>query len=158
MSRPLPALLLATLLVGIASPARADITGFFGMSPSPDTKSAKGFAVGFGLLVVGFEFEYSSIAEDEIELLPSFKVGSGNVLVQTPTPGIQLYGTIGGGIFRERLFDQQETSYATNVGGGAKIKLIGPLRARVDYRVFKLTGDPINDVYHRIYVGANLAF
>src|SRR5262245_10704555 len=68
MSRPLPALLLATLLVGIASPARADITGFFGMSPSPDTKSAKGFAVGFGLLVVGFEFEYSSIAEDEIEL------------------------------------------------------------------------------------------
>lgn len=158
MSRPFAALLLAVALLGVATPAHADLTAFLGFSPTPDTHRARGFAVGFGLIVVGFEFEYSSMSEDELELLPSLKTTSGNVLVQTPTPGIQLYGTLGGGLFRERLFERQETSYATNVGGGAKIRLAGPLRARVDYRVFKLTGDPLHDAYHRFYVGANLAF
>lgn len=158
MTRPFAAALLALSLVGFATPAHADLTGFFGFSPTPDTHTAKGFAVGFGLVIVGFEFEYSSISEDEIELLPSLRVGSGNLLVQTPTPGIQLYGTIGGGVFRERLVERQETSFSTNFGGGAKIRLAGPLRARVDYRLFRLTGDPLHDVYHRFYVGANLAF
>ena len=43
-----------------------------------------------------------------------------------------------------------------NTGGGVKFSLIGPLRVRADYRVFTLKGDPLHDVVHRIYVGANL--
>jgi hypothetical protein len=39
-----------------------------------------------------------------------------------------------------------------------KISLLGPLRARVDYRVFKLQGDPLHDVVHRVYAGVNLRF
>jgi len=39
-----------------------------------------------------------------------------------------------------------------------KIRLIGPLRARFDYRVFRLRGEPLYDVVHRFYVGANLNF
>jgi hypothetical protein len=39
-----------------------------------------------------------------------------------------------------------------------KISLVGPLRARVDYRVFSLKGSPIQPTVHRVYVGANLAF
>ena len=29
-----------------------------------------------------------------------------------------------------------------NTGGGVKITLLGPLRVRVDYRVFTLRGEP----------------
>jgi hypothetical protein len=28
----------------------------------------------------------------------------------------------------------------------------------VDYRIFKLQGEPVHDVYQRFYVGANLKF
>ena len=45
-----------------------------------------------------------------------------------------------------------------NTGGGAKISLIGPIRARVDYRVFRLQGEPQHDVVHRVYAGVNVAF
>ena len=41
---------------------------------------------------------------------------------------------------------------------GAKIGLLGPLRVRVDYRIFKLLGSPTHDMYQRFYVGANLNF
>jgi len=160
MSRPIAALAAALLVLGLARPASADITGFFGFSPTPETHSARGFAVGFGVLVVGFEFEYSSVSENEEDGLPSFRTGSGNILVQTPieVSGLQLYGTIGGGLYRERLEDRQETSFTTNLGGGAKIRLVGPLRLRLDYRLFRLTGDPLHQTYHRFYAGANIGF
>lgn len=148
------------LILGAARPASADITGFLGLTPTPETRGAKGFAVGFGVLVIGFEFEYSSIGENEDKLAPSLKTGSGNLLVQTPieVSGVQLYGTVGGGLYRERLIDTQETSFTTNLGGGAKIRLVGPLRLRLDYRLFRLNGDPLHQNYHRFYAGANIGF
>ncbi len=86
-----------------------------------------------------------------------------NLLVQTPrgvVPKMQLYATIGGGFFRERFdaLDIQETGFGTNVGGGAKIELAGPLRLRLDYRVFKFTGDSVYQKPQRFSVGLNLAF
>ena len=45
-----------------------------------------------------------------------------------------------------------------NTGGGVKINLAGPLRARVDYRVFNLKGNPRHNNVQRIYAGLNLAF
>jgi hypothetical protein len=45
-----------------------------------------------------------------------------------------------------------------NLGGGAKIRIKGPLRVRLDYRIFKLNGSPLYSPYHRFYAGANLAF
>jgi hypothetical protein len=46
-----------------------------------------------------------------------------------------------------------------NVGGGVKMNLAGPLRLRLDYRVFTLRG---SDVRHskpqRFYAGLNLKF
>jgi hypothetical protein len=32
------------------------------------------------------------------------------------------------------------------------------VRARVDYRVFNLRGEPLHSTVHRVYAGANLAF
>ena len=144
-------------LVGTASPAAADLTAFIGFSPTPESHSAFGFAAGAGLLIVGFEFEYARLGEDEVELIPSLTTVSGNLLVQTPTK-VQLYGTIGGGGYRERLFERQETHFSTNLGGGVKIPVVGPLRVRFDYRLFTLHGSPLHDKVHRFYAGANLAF
>ena len=84
----------------------------------------------------------------------------GNVLLQTPFAilGFQPYFTTGGGVYRERSGPQSETSFGANTGGGVKISLVGPLRARVDYRVFKLEGEPLHSTVHRVYAGVNLKF
>lgn len=151
----------APLLVLLsATPASADLTAFIGVSPSPERHFAKGLAIGAGLVIVGFEFEYSEISEDVPEGLPGVRTGSGNILLQTPIPigGWQFYGTLGGGLYRERLQDHRETSFAGNIGGGAKFTLAGPLRLRFDYRVFNLLGSPLHSRVHRFYVGANLGF
>ena len=151
---------LATLLTVVASPAFADGTIFIGGTTTPSTRQARGFAVGVGLLIVGFEFEWSNSSEDPAEGAPRLRSGMGNVLLQTPfaISGFQPYFTIGGGGYQETLATRSETNFGVNTGGGVKISLIGPLRARVDYRVFTLKGDPLYDVVHRIYVGANLKF
>jgi len=155
---PVPVIALTILfLTAVASPARADITAFIGLSPTPERHTLRGFSAGVGLLIVAFEFEYAKISEDDLDLLPGLKTYSGNVLVQTPTR-TQLYATAGAGGYRENLGSLQETHVGTNIGGGIKIPLIGPVRVRLDYRIFKLQGTPIHSVYQRFYVGGNLAF
>jgi hypothetical protein len=147
-------------LAGTAAPARADITAFLGLSPTPERHALKGFSGGFSLLVVGFEFELSHLGEDTIDQLPGLKTYSGNVLVQTPVEvmGTQFYATAGGSGYREILGSHQESHVGINLGGGAKIKLIGPIRVRLDYRVFQLRGNPLHSTYQRFYVGGNLKF
>ncbi len=153
-------LLVGLMLLGTAAPASADATAFIGTTSSPANRTAKGFALGMGLLIVGFEFEYSSTSEEPSELAPSLRTGMGNVLLQTPVAifGFQPYATMGAGAYRERLGDIQETNVGVNTGGGVKISLLGPVRARVDYRVFNLRGDPLHSTVHRVYAGVNLAF
>lgn len=153
-------LILGALLLTTASNAWADVTLFYGTATAPSNRTTRGFALGAGLLVVGFEFEYGDTVEDETDLAPSLRTGMGNVLIQTPfaIAGFQPYFTTGAGVYRERLGDLSETNFGLNNGGGVKISLIGPLRARIDYRVFSLRGSPIEDTVQRLYVGANLKF
>jgi hypothetical protein len=155
-----PALALI-FVFGLARPVSADATAFLGTSSNPTNRLTRGFSVGFGLVIVGFEFEYSKVAEAEDEGAPSLTLGMGNALLQTPDLGtIQLYFTAGGGIYRERLeaTDHQETNFGANTGGGVKIPLAGPLRLRVDYRLFKLRGSPLYSQAQRFYAGVNLRF
>jgi hypothetical protein len=154
-------LFLAATLLCAASTAWADATVFLGTAFDPSNRTTRGFALGAGLLIVGFEFEYGHIVEDSLEGSPSLHTGMGNVLIQTPVAilGLQPYFTTGGGVYREELGDlRSETNFGINTGGGVKISLIGPLRARVDYRVFALKGSPIEATVQRLYVGANLKF
>ena len=143
-----------------STPAFADATAFLGSTVTPANRPAKGVAFGIGLLIVGFEFEFSSTDEAIDEAAPALRTGMGNVLLQTPFPvaGMQFYVTTGAGLYRERLGDRQETHAGFNTGGGAKITLLGPIRARVDYRIFHLRGDPLHSTVHRVYAGLNLAF
>jgi hypothetical protein len=151
-------LLALGLLMTHPAPAAADLTAFLGEATTPATRSAKGVSVGIGLVIVGFEFEYAKIAEDEREAAPSLTTGMGNIVIMTPTSKLQLYGTTGGGVFHEQLREFTTTNVATNVGGGVKIALAGPIRLRLDYRVFKLNGTPIVDRVHRFYGGLSLSF
>ena len=148
------------LLLITATPAAADATVFIGSTTTPSNRTAKGFAVGVGLVVVGFEFEFSSTGESAEDAAPRLRTGMGNVLLQTPIPiaGMQFYFTTGGGIFQERLNDESKTNLGVNTGGGVKVSLLGPVRARLDYRVFKLRGEPLHSTVHRVYAGLNLAF
>ena len=156
------AVIAAAGLLSAAAPARADITAFLGANTTPDNRMARGLAVGAGLLIIGFEFEYSDTSESITPgtVAPSLKTGMGNVLLQTPfaIAGIQPYFTTGGGIARETLGTREDTSFALNTGGGVKISLAGPLRLRVDYRVFRLGSGALYSPAHRIYAGLNLKF
>jgi opacity protein-like surface antigen len=151
---------LAAMVLLIPSAAAADITAFLGVNPTPTNRTLRGVALGAGLLVVGVEFEYADTSEDASENAPGLRTVMINGLVQTPFPigGMQFYGTAGVGGYREVLRDESETSVGMNVGGGVKMNLVGPLRLRLDYRVFTLRGDPLHERPQRFYAGLNLKF
>jgi hypothetical protein len=153
-------LVFALLLLAAAAPARADITGFLGATTSPANRAAKGFSIGMSLVVVGFEFEFADTSEDLLAGAPSTRTWMGNVLLQTPGSvyGIQPYFTTGGGVYDEKLGAREDTSFGANLGGGIKMSLIGPVRLRVDYRVFRPGGSALVSPAHRIYVGLNVKF
>jgi hypothetical protein len=148
------------LTLTMAAPARADITAFLGANMTPANRQVLGGAFGMGLLVIGFEGEYAFTPEDPRAIAPSLKTGIGNVILQTPVAlfGFQPYFTTGGGVYRETLGLHHSTGVAFNTGGGVKVNLAGPLRLRVDYRIFKLGSDALNSPAHRIYAGLNLKF
>jgi hypothetical protein len=150
-------LLLALL---IPSAAYADLTAFLGVNPTPVNRPVRGFAVGAGLLIIGFEFEYANTSDDEVLAAPRLQTYMFNGLVQTPVPiaGLQFYATAGGGGYRESLFEASETHVGYNIGGGVKWSLAGPLRLRLDYRVFTLQGEPRHSNPQRFYAGINLKF
>jgi len=148
----------AALLLGLRpSPAAADITAFFGVS-SPSTRTTQGVAIGIGLIIVGFEFEYGKMKQDDAGGAPELTTGMGNLILMTPTHKVQLYGTTGGGAYHELYRSRGTTNFGTNIGGGVKLALAGPLRLRLDYRTFRLSGDPIVKRVQRFYGGVSLSF
>jgi hypothetical protein len=159
----LPSAFCLLLLMLTASPASADVTGFVGVNTTPVRRAVKGVAVGTGLVIVGFEAEYADTSEDLVLGGPRLRTFMFNGLAQTPIPiaGMQFYATAGGGLYRESFSTEpngNETNVGINIGGGAKISLAGPLRLRVDYRVFTLRGTPRYTNVQRFYAGINLKF
>ncbi len=147
-------------LAALTTPAHADVTAFIGSATSPSNRQTTGVAVGMTLVVVGFEFEYATVKEDITAGAPALRTGMANALLQPPAAimGIRPYITAGVGLYQERAGTQTTTHMGVNSGAGAKISLIGPLGARLDYRVFKLRGTPQTSLVHRISIGANLSF
>ena len=147
------------LVVAAAMPARADVTGFLGVNTTPANRALTGGAVGVTLLVVGFEGEFARTRETTDVLAPALTTGMGNVFLQNPIPigGFTFYVTTGAGLYHESLGTLSTTSVGINTGGGVKIALVSHVRLRVDYRVFKLSGSPLNATPKRIYLGLNLS-
>jgi hypothetical protein len=145
---------------GFSRAASAYVTAFLGLSPTPSSRLARGFAVGFSLVVVGFEFEYATTSEKTLDLAPWVRTGMFNGLLQTPVPikGMQFYATAGGGLYRETLGIGQVTNVGLNIGGGVKVRVAGPLRLRLDYRIFRLSGNALYPHPQRLYAGLNFGF
>ena len=57
--------------------------------------------------------------------------------VYNPTK-LSTYFTTGGGFYQEELGTHSDTGFGVNTGAGVKVSLAGPIRLRVDYRLFKL--------------------
>jgi hypothetical protein len=160
MSRdPVYAAARTALLLVLLTPAVAwaDVTAFLGIATSDGHRSARGVSLGLSLLVVGFEFEYANIAENEPKGAPSMKTTMFNGVVQSPGR-TQVYASAGGGYYTQNYRDLSESGFGTNVGGGIKIGIAGPLRLRVDYRVFSQKGEPFQKTTQRWYFGANISF
>ncbi len=160
MRRVLVILFVLTVVLGAAAPADADLTAFVGANATPSNRTVRGFGVGFSLLVVGFEFEFSDTTADEMAGAPGFRTGMFNLLLQTPfgVSGLQFYGTLGGGLYQEAGGGLEETNVGSNAGVGVKIAVAGPIRMRFYYRVFSLRGSPQHDTHQRLYAGLNLGF
>lgn len=160
MSRALLLIVLVTAALGIAQPASADLTAFVGSTRSPSPRTVRGGAIGLSLAVVGFEFEYSDTAENTQSSAPALQSSMFNVLVQTPfaVSRLQFYGTIGGGLYRERISGSADTGFGSNIGAGLKVSLAGPVRIRIDYRRFRLGRGSADRSPQRVYVGLNVAF
>ena len=152
--------LAALVTLAVPRQAFADITGFLGVNTTPSNRQTRGFAIGAGLLIVGFEFEYANTNEDLSTGAPSLTTGLGSVLLQTPVAlgGFQQYFETGGGYYREELGARSDQGFAVGTGGGVKISLAGPLRLRVDYRVLNLGSGALTSPAHRLYAGINLKF
>ena len=124
------------------------------------TARSRGFALGVGLLIVAFEFEYAThvgrpnagraVAQDR-----DGQRAAADALRDLRLPAVRDRRR---GLYRERLGAHTETSVAPNTGGGVKVSLAGPLRLRVDYRVFKLGSGALYSPAHRVYAGLNLKF
>jgi opacity protein-like surface antigen len=149
--------LLSPFFVGTAN---ADVTAFLGSTTRPSNRQVRGIAVGAGFLIVGAEFEYADAREEPLDGAPALRTGMANVYAQPllGLAGVQPYATTGVGLYREQLGTRRETNVGFNAGGGIKVSLLGPVRVRLDYRVFKLRGTPINPLVHRFYVGLTLGF
>ena len=150
----------AAVMLYAAAPADADLTAFVGANVTPSNRPVRGFAAGLSLLVIGFEFEFSDTAADESAGAPGLRTGMFNLLLQTPfgVSGLQFYGTVGGGIYQAGGGGLEEINAGGNVGIGVKIAVAGPLRMRLDYRVFTLRGAPQYEPHQRLYAGLNLGF
>lgn len=171
------------MLLATAAPARADVTWFLGTTRRPApllvpaSASAKGtlagttgLAGGIGLLVIGFEVEASSTFANTSAQVPGMKIGMASGIVQTPTGSTQVYAAAGGGLYRESLTTGTtgagstgaagtgHTDLITNIGGGLKLALAGPLRLRLDYRVLHLRGKTTGANVQRFYAGVNVKF
>jgi len=140
--------------------ASADATAFIGVNTSPANRVARGLAIGTGLLILGFEFEYADTTDDVASGAPSLNTGTGNLLLQTPIAfaGFKPYFEIGGGVYHEELSAISNTGFVGDTGAGVKISLIGPIRLRVDYRVMTLKNGALVSPAHRIYAGLNVKF
>ena len=151
---------LVTIAIGVAQPASADLTAFIGTMQSPSSRKAGGVSLGLSLALVGFEFEYSNSSEDARREAPSLQSGMFNLLLQAPVAmsRLRFYGTVGGGFYRERLVNHQNSGIGRNMGAGVKISLAGPIRIRFDYRVFKLGNSSHDNAAKRMYAGINVAF
>ena len=160
--RRLPAALFALLFLGAgAGRASADLTVFAGRTSTPAAPATRGAALGISLQPAGVEFEYAGTPADQAAGSPALRTGLFNLILGAPWRGggrFRIYGSVGGGLYRQRLDTHARVGLAASAGGGVNVSLAEPLRVRLDYRVLALRGAARHRRPRRVYVGLNVAF
>ena len=169
------------LLVLAPRSAHADLTAFIGaafsgtpqdtiVATTSHTSLTRGLSVGVGLIIVGFEFEWARTqGEDSGEgscqapgfrdsahprSRPSWATSCADAAGTGPGAALRhrrcrrLPGTI-------RRSGREHHERGHEFWRRGQISCSGPLRVRVDYRIFKLSGDAVYATPQRFYVGAN---
>jgi len=142
----------ASAAVAQTPTAPVNLTAFAGAAMAPDAHAVSGIGVGVRPQPgpVSIEFEYSGRRIDRTRSVPSIVTFAGNFLVQVPVrqSRFELYAAFGVGFYILQPDHQsgEDSDSAWNFGGGAKVTLAGPLKLRMDYRVFRLA--PIPDRHH----------
>ena len=136
--------LLGALILANPVGARADGTVLLGLMTLDGPRPSVGVAFGYCPSVAGFEIEYLGTLGGESANHSSAGGIFGNVIVHPLTIGNLQFFAIGGfGLWGETFAGGKGTGElgAKDIGGGVKIRLVGRLRLRLDYRLF-LLGDP----------------
>lgn len=121
--------------------ARADATVLVGLMSVDALRPSFGFSFGYRPSAVGFEIEYLSTLGPTTP--GHFSAGGifASVIVQPVTiSNVQVFAIGGFGIWGEGFSGGKGTGVldAKNVGGGVLVALAGPMRLRLDYRLFLL--------------------
>ena len=151
--------LLALLLGTAADRAFADMTVFAGTTTA--SRTTFGATLGLSLQPVGLEFEYADTSSGRRAGNPALRTGLFNLLLGASFPSggrIRIYGTAGAGVYRESLAEQARTGLAASGGGGIYLRLAGPFRIRLDYRLLALRGDFLRRRPRRVYAGLDMGF
>ena len=154
------AALLAVLLGAGADPAFADLTVFIG-STTTLSRTTRGAALGLSLESVGAELELARTPAARVAGRPGLTTGLFNLVLGTPFRSdgrFQVYGAVGAGVYREDTAERGRADLALAGGGGVYIRLAGPLRIRLDYRMIALRRNTLPSRPHRAYAGLNVAF
>ena len=144
-----------------------DVTVFTGVR-MPNVRPWVGFAFGGGNSIFRFEIEYAHTTGARTSTSSSDgSIGVDFLLQSRPSiHGVQFYGTGGAGLYSESFAGGGSGEVtAKNLGAGVKVALAGPVRLRLDYRVFLLDNAPdatlgivLQKHPQRLSVGLNVGF
>jgi hypothetical protein len=132
---------LVALMIMIPVSARADGTVLVGLTSVGALRPSFGFSFGYRPSAVGVEVEYVSTFPQNSP--GGYSAGGifGSVFVQPVTiSNVQIFAVGGVGVWGEGFTGGKRTGVlnAGNVGGGVLVALAGPLKLRLDYRLFLL--------------------
>jgi hypothetical protein len=120
---------------------RPNASIFTGIVPTPAVRPTMGFAVGGGVAPTGFELELARSGSRLSKGAPSLNTYMVNFFGSFPVPveRLRIYAIGGIGIWNEQFeAGHGAGEFGKNLGVGALYEIAGPLKARLDYRVYFL--------------------
>jgi hypothetical protein len=144
--------------------AHADLTGFAALT-APTPRGTVGGAFGRSNDWGGFELELAHTYLDSSTGAPTVVTYGVSFFkrFKSPSPRVTFYGLVGFGVYCETGGRANSGLGGNkNLGGGAHLRVAGPLKLRLDYRWFRLGtpdgGEPVSRNLQRLSAGLSVAF
>jgi hypothetical protein len=159
MRNPRIPILCSVLLFGLAGRAHAiELTGFLSRgSPGVDWGTGYGgtFTTGW-FHVVALEAEYAH----QPGANPGVSIDSftGDALLAPPIGFVTPYGGVGVGLYHQSTLSDSDTGTLRALILGAKVKVVGLIVLKVEYRRMDLSSSALVPFHHRVSAGAGISF